>query len=248
MSHNKSDMIKKETIRLYDLLPQEENLRKSRLDIRDAIIEQNMRFFNYVATHTFLNNSYITFEDRLQSVVMHFCECWYWYRWENHYRTDLSFAVFYFPRISEMLKREFNEVKYSTRRGLCMEVGNQVGKHWGQVKLDDVEKANLPEAKLQSLRAIFGTLNPVDIEDIQPYLREKEPIELTIEITEYNDIKEMIIQELIYLGRPLSQKDFKRMSDMYFVEECDIENSYPSALEDLYCRLYDMQAIREEFE
>lgn len=248
MQNHKPEDIKRETLRLYDLLPQEENSRKSRLDIRDAIIDQNMRFFNYIATHTFLNNTYISFEDKLQSVVMHFCECWYWYKWEGHYRTDLSFAVFYFPRISEMLKRDFNEVKYSTRRTLCMEVGKQVGKHWGQVKLDDVEKANLPEHKLQSLRAMFGTLKPVDIEDVQPYLREQDSVELTIEVSESNDIKEILIQEIVYLGRPLKPKDFKRMSDMYFIEEDILVEAYQDALEELYCRLHDLQEIRKVFE
>ena len=242
------ESIKQETLKLYDKLPQDEESRIARLDIRDAIIEKNMRFFNYIATHTFLNNTYITLEDKIQAVVMHFCECWYWYKWEGHYRTDLSFAVFYFPRISEMLRRDFNEVKYSTRRRLCMEVGDQVGKHWGQVKLEDVEKANLPEHKLESLRAIFGTLNPVDIEDVQPYLREQSHIDLTLETTEYDDIKEMVVQEIIYLGRPLKIKDFKRMSEMYYVDENCIIEIYPSALEELYCRLQDLQEIRKVFE
>ena len=239
--------IKSATIKLYDKLPQDKESRSSMYDIRDQIIELNMPFFNYIATHTFLNNSYIEFSDRLQSVVMHFCECWYWYRWEGHYRTDLSFAVFYFPRISEMIKREFNEVKYSTRRTLCMEVGNQVGKHWGKVTLDDVDRADISPQKLESLKAMFGTLNPVNIEDLEYTIPAKADYCVDLEITEYDDIKEMIIQEMIHFERPLRKADIKRMSNMYGVDQDDIVNSYPIALEELYCRLQDIAEIRSVF-
>ena len=57
--------IKRKTNELYDSLPPEEEARKSRLYIRDAVFELNYNFFGYVATQTFINNNYINFSRRV---------------------------------------------------------------------------------------------------------------------------------------------------------------------------------------
>lgn len=46
--------IKEKTLALYALLPEDEEGRKARTDIRDKIIELNYAFFGYVASHTFI--------------------------------------------------------------------------------------------------------------------------------------------------------------------------------------------------
>ena len=114
----KRDSVKQKTRELYLSLPDELTARKARLDIRDQSIELNYTFFGYVASHTYIENNSITYEDKFQSALAHFCEIWWKYLWvgdETHrgYRQDLSFAVFFKPRIGEMIERELNEVKYS---------------------------------------------------------------------------------------------------------------------------------------
>ena len=148
--------VKQQTLELYDSLPQDKEERIKRLDVRDKVIELNYSFFGYVATTTFINNNFISYEDKFQSVVCHFCECWWWYKWAERYRTDLSFAVFFKPRLGEMLERELNEVKYSLRRALCMKVGEQLGKHWGKVKYDDLKHVSLPPDEMNSVKAVVG--------------------------------------------------------------------------------------------
>jgi hypothetical protein len=54
--------VKKRTIELYDSLPQDEEERKSRLDIRDEVIKLNYSFFGYVASRTYINNPSIEYE------------------------------------------------------------------------------------------------------------------------------------------------------------------------------------------
>ena len=162
------EYIKQRTLELYDSLPQDESNRKLRTDVRDEVIDLNYSFFGYIATHTYINNTSVTYEDKLQSALMHFCECWWWYKWKGNdkhkgYRQDLSFTVFFKPRIGEMIERELNEVKYSIRRSLCMEAGAQLGKHWAQVRYDDLSKVSMPPEKLNSLKAIFGTVYWADL-------------------------------------------------------------------------------------
>ena len=59
--------------------------------------------------------------------------------------------MFFRPRVSEMIERELNEVKYSIRRSLCMEAGAQLGKHWAKVTYDDLSHVKLPVDKMNSL-------------------------------------------------------------------------------------------------
>ena len=73
MSESKKEYITRRTLELYDMLPDDEEGRKARLDIRDEVIELNYSFFGYVASHTFINNSSVSYEDKLQSALTHFC-------------------------------------------------------------------------------------------------------------------------------------------------------------------------------
>lgn len=241
--------IKEKTIALYDQLPQDEEGRKARTDIRDQVIDLNYSFFGYVATHTFINNTSITYEDKLQSALCHFCECWWWYRWAERYRTDLSFAVFFKLRIGEMIERELNEVKYSIRRSLCMEVGEQIGKHWGQVKYEDLSdpKLKLSVDKMNSLKAIFGTLYFADLDDHVNFLEApKEYSSVVFNMDDkYNSIEELLIREMIDAESKLDDKKLLEISDMYGINFGTLKAKLIIAEKILYKRLKDNVDLNE---
>ena len=239
MSESRSEYVKRRTIELYDSLPIEEEARKARIDVRDEVIDLNYSFFGYVATHTFINNSSVTYEDKLQSALMHFLECWWWFRWPVRYRTDLSFAVFFKPRIAEMIERELNEVKYSVRRSLCMEAGKQLNKHWAQVKYEDLSQVDLPPDKMNSLKAIFGTLYWADLETHEMFI-EAAPYQPCIydDLSDkYNDIESLLIHELVDNEAPITDSQLQDMADMYCVPYESLKAAYPHALAKLYTML-----------
>ena len=242
------DYVKNRTIEIYDSLPQNKELRKQCTQARDEIIELNYTFFGYVASHTFINNSSIDYEDKFQSALMHFCECWWWYKWEGDethkgYRTDLSFSVFFKPRIGEMIERELNEVKYSVRRSLCMEVGAMIGKHWGQVKYEDLSdpRVQLPPNKMIALKAIFGSLYNADLEDFEMYFAapqtsKESPFENPT--TQYDSITELLIHDMIEESCKFNDDKLKKMSEIYGIPFYDLKKALPDAEKQLYDRLH----------
>lgn len=252
MSESKKEYITRRTLELYDMLPDDEEGRKARLDIRDEVIELNYSFFGYVASHTFINNSSVSYEDKLQSALTHFCECWWWFKWGKKYRTDLSFATFFKLRIGEMIERELNEVKYSTRRDLCMRVGNQLGKHWAQVKYDDLSdpRLNLPVDTMNSLKAIFGSLYVADISDHEMYLESSEKILDPFEhmTDKYDSIEDLLITEMVNEEKDLSDDDLMNMSEMYGISYKLLKQTLPIAKSKLYKKLQDEIALRQAFD
>lgn len=239
--------IKRQTIALYDQLPLDEEERKARLDIRDQIIELNYNFFGFVAAHTYINNSSISYEDKVQSCLSHFLECWWWFRWPVRYRTDLSFSVFFKPRLGEMIERELNDVKYSVRRSLCMEAGAQIGKHWGQVKYEDLAHVNLPADKLNALKAIFGTLYVADIEDHAMFLEAPDGrrSEFDNPSDKYDTIEELLVHEMIWREARLTQKMLVEIADMYTLDYAELKAKLPIAERELYRRLQEALDYKE---
>lgn len=236
--------IKARTLELYNSLPQLKAERIKRTDVRDQIIDLNYTFFGYVATKTFINNSSVTYEDKFQSALMHFCECWWWYLWdgdETHkgYRKDISFSVFYKPRIGEMIERELNEVKYSIRRTLCMEVGEQLHKHWGQVKYEDLAHVDLPPDKLATLKAMFGTLYTADIEDHEMYMPGHTHIYTEFEdpSDKFTSITELLVHDMIVYETKLDDAELLKMSDIYGISFDTLKAHLPEAEEQLYQKL-----------
>jgi len=244
----KNEQIKQRTRELYMSLPQELEARKARTDIRDQVLELNYTFFGFVASHTFVNNSSISYEDRFQSACMHFCEIWWQYLWQGDdthrgYRQDLSFSVFFKPRIQEMIGRELNTVKYSIRRSLCMEVGKLVGKHWGKVTYEDLfdPRVNLPADKMASLKAIFCTLRPADIEDYMVFI-ESPKHESSVEymITDnFDSIEELLVQEMLEIEEKITEDKLKEMAEIYQVDIEILRESLPAAEEILHRRLHE---------
>ena len=160
--------------------------------------------------------------------------------------------MFYRLRIGEMIERELNEVKYSIRRALCMEVGEQVGKHWGQVKYEDLSdpRLKLPVAKMNSLKAIFGSLYIADLETHEQFIA-AEPMgfsdfEKSLN-DNYEDISELLIREMVERERKLSNSDIAEIEEIYGIDQKTIKSKLSTAEKILYQRLTDSLDLRESF-
>ena len=235
--------IKERTIELYDSLPLDEESRKAQLHIRDEIIKLNYRFFGYVASRTFINNPSIEYEDKIQSAICNFCKCWWWYKFAPKYRTDLSFSSFFTLRLGEMIERDLNEVKYSIRRTLCMEAGAQLGKHWAQVRYDDLVKVNLPVDKMNSLKAMFGALYWADLSDHEAFLEAPEIIsDISEYLTDqYDSIEGLLIHEMVANERALTNDDLVQISELCCIDFIVLKAKLPVAMKQLYAKLKSAQ-------
>ena len=250
--------IKDRTKELYMSLPQNKEERMKRLDIRDQVIELNYTFFGYVASHTYVANTSITYEDKFQSALVHFCEIWWKYLWEGDetqrgYRTDLSFAVFFKPRVSEMIERELSEVKYSLRRALCMEVGAMLGKHWAKVTYEDLSdpRVVLPADKMNSLKSIFGVVYVADLAEHSVYIEAPQDFGSIETLTDdkfgEEDYVELLIQEMVQIEEKLTDKHLKEMSEVYQVDLDKLQEALPIAEATLYQRLKTRQDIQDTY-
>lgn len=233
---------KQRTIELYDYLPQtslEDRFKYT--DIRDAIVDLNYTFFGYIATHTFINNSSISYEDKFQSALLHFCEMWPKYRFAPKYRSDLSFAVFFKLRVGECIERELNEVKYSLRRSLCMEVGQQLGKHWGQVTYDDLKHVKLPPDKMQSLQAMFGSMYVADLDTHAMFIESKQEFtdEEELYTDNYDSLVDMLVHEMLVAEHKLEDKDLLDLAMMLDIPYDKLKSLLPEAEEKLHKTLLE---------
>lgn len=237
MAHYSKEYIKNRTIELYDMLPMDKEERIACTSIRDEITELNYSFFGYIASNTFIDNT--TYEDKLQTALCSFLGMWWKYKWAPKYRTDLSFAVFFKPRISEEIRRYLNPVSYTTRRTLCMKVAAQLGKHWSDVTYDDLSEVKLPMDDIIALKVILGAAYPVDLTDCEPFLVAPESSH-SIEdyhTTKYNTIEELLIQEMVETESPITDKKLHELAELYSMDYIDLKAALPRALDDLYKRL-----------
>lgn len=244
---------KQRTIELYDYLPQT-NLeeRRTYVDIRDAVIEMNYTFFGYIASHKFVNNSFISYEDKFQSALSHFCEMWEKYRFvTNRYRTDVAFGVFFKPRITECMEREFDEVKYSLRRTLCMEVGQQLGKHWAKVTYEDLSdpRVTLSGDKMASLQAMFGSMYVADLETHAMFIQSEEHHIDSSDLysDEYESLTDLLIHEMVELERMLTEKDLRNISTLLDIPYERLEGVFDEAKVKLHNTLIDRIDIQDTF-
>lgn len=236
-----NEQIKQKTIELYDQLPMELEARKASHEIRDQILELNYAFFGYVASHKFVNNQYISYEDKLNTAIYAWLTMWWKYRWTPKYRADLSFTVFFKPRITEVMERELDEVKYSVRRSLCMEVGNQLGKHWAKVTYEDLSNPELvlsPD-KMNSLKAIFGSLYSADLDTHELYIEAEKPDLFKHPSDNYDSIHDFLIHEMIEEESKLDDKKLREMADMYCLDFNELKKALPAAEADLYQKLHE---------
>jgi len=249
-SLSEAEYRKLRTIELYDYLPQTSlEDRAKYTDIRDAVVELNYTFFGYIASHKFINNSSVSYEDKFQSALFHFCEMWTKFKFAAKYRTDLSFAVFFKPRITECMERELDQVKYSLRRSLCMEVGNQLGKHWGKVTYDDLKLVDLPHEKMVALQAVFGSMYVADLETHAMFIESNEVDlgDFPAYSENYNSITDMLIHEMVTEERPLTDKDLKTLANLLDLPLEKLQNLLPEAMDKLHTQLLQRQDIIETF-
>ena len=255
-TQSQQSLIKQQTSDLYDTLSQELSVRVTQIDVRDKVIKLNYKFFGYVASHTFINNSYISYEDKFQSAVMHFCECWWKWKWqgdESHrgYRSDLSFSVFFKPRIGEMIERELNEVKYSIRRTLCMKVGDQLGKHWAQVTYKDLSdpRISISPSEMTTLKATFGSLYNADLETHGMYISDNSAISSFVDEdnTKFETIEELLVKEMIESEQKLSESKLRYISEVYSIDINVLKSKLPAAESMLYAKLKTQIMLNETF-
>lgn len=251
---NRIETIKARTHEIYDSLPQDFKERVSRLDARDELLEINNAFFYHLADPkvTYVNNHYVKYEDKVQQLKLAFCQEWWKYKFngdDEHrgYRDDLSFAVFFQPRLTEIMRRSFNEVKYSLRRKLLMKVGAMVDKHWGQVKYDDLmdKRVKLPTEEMHSLKAMFGSMYPAALTDFEMFLEADNGISGKGKyVTDrYDTVEELLVQEMLRLESDLSDRDLRHIGFLHDIRYEELKRIYPVAKETLYARLTDTGVV-----
>ena len=231
------DWIVKRTIELYDSLPMDKEARIACHDVRDEIIELNYTFFGYVASSTFVEN--VPYEDKFQTALMAFLGMWWKYKWTPKYRDDLSFAVFFKPRLSEEIRRYLSTVSYTQRRTVCMKAAKQLGKPWNSITYEDLSKVNLPADDMLALKCVLGAHMPVDLAECELFIGE-ESQEKGIEkyqTTMFDTIEELLIQETIEQEAQLTDKQLRNLADLYTLDFDEIKMLYPKALDRLYKRL-----------
>ena len=271
-SMDKNTWIKARTQELYDMLPQttlEE--RNTYTEIRDEIVSLNYSFFGYVAKGTYVTDPMATYEDKLQSAVLNFCQMWAKYKFspempksENNdnpkkvkkYRTDLSFAVFFKPRLSECIKRELNTIKYSLRRTVCMKAASQLGKHWGQITKEDISKVHLNPQEMRILESIFSTqyeaqYDEVTIPKTKSVIQDDFIVPYGIDgiYTEnYDELEDLIVHEMIENECKLDDAYLLKMAQMYDIPYVELVKARPLGEAKLKHQLEEYIDIQESFE
>ena len=266
----KADWIKARTQELYDMLPQttlEE--RNTYTDIRDEIIELNYSFFGYIAKNQYVTDPMATYEDKLQSALMNFCQMWAKYKFSpehddndteggkkvKKYRTDLSFAVFFKPRLSECIRRELNTIKYSLRRTICMKAAKQLGKPWGQITREDLPNVKLPQQEMQILESIFTTRYDNTYEDVSASKNKSSQDDFVVPYgiegiyTEaYDDIEDLIVHEMIEQESKLDDAYLLKMSQLYGIPYDELEKARPLGELKLKLQLEEFLDVKDAFE
>ena len=261
---NKKEWVKLRTQELYDMLPQttlEE--RNACTEIRDEIIELNYSFFGYVAKNQYVTDPMATYEDKLQSALISFCDgMWAKYKFcpetdnpeVKKYRSDLSFAVFFKPRLSECIRREFNTIKYSLRRQVCMKAAAQVGKHWGQITKEDLANVSLSPQEMQVLEAIFSTQYDTPFEDTAAKVKSGSSDFIApngidnIYTEDYDSLEDLIVHEMIEQESKLDDAYLLKMAQMYGIPYVELEKARPLGELKLKRLLEDCISIKETFE
>ena len=233
------EYIKQRTQELYDSLPMDLEERKKCIAVRDEVIQLNYKFFGFVASNTIVEGA--DYEDKLQTALMSFMTMWWKYKWTPKYRADLTFAVFFKPRISEEIRRYLSPISYTVKRTLCMKVAAQLGKRWQDVCYDDIQKVDLPPEDITTLKIILGSTMPSDISEYSQIIAsDTTPEDRNIEkymTVKYDTIEEMLIQEMIERESRLTDKDLYGISEMLGIDFDILKATLPKAMETLHKRL-----------
>lgn len=256
-SMSKNEWVKARTQELYDMLPQttlEERMQYT--DIRDEIIALNYSFFGYIAKKQVVTDPMATYEDKLQSALTNFCQMWAKYKFAPEYRTDLSFAVFFKPRLSECVRRELNIIKYSLRRTVCMKAAKQLGKKWTEITKEDIQNVQLDQQDMHILETIFNTRNNASYDDSEGGVKLKNQqlgfaasygID-DIYTENYDSLEDLIVHEMIEAESKLEDADLLKMSELYGIPFCDLQKARPLGEEKLKTMLEEYMDIQDAFE
>ena len=264
----KAEWVKARTQELYDMLPQTTLAeRNTYTEIRDEIIELNYSFFGYVAKNQYVTDPLVTYEDKLQSALLNFCDMWAKYKFcpernegtdgkkIKKYRTDLSFAVFFKPRLSECIRRELNTIKYSLRRQICMKAAAQLGKPWGQLTKEDIPKVKLSPEEMQILEAIFSTQYDAPFEDNGVANTKPGQSEFIVSYgidniyTEnYDDLEDLIVHEMIEQESKLDDAYLLKMAQMYDISFAELVKARPLGELKLKRQLEEYLDVKDTFE
>ena len=245
------DYVKLRTLELYTYLPQDSLEHRFQFtDIRDEILELNYKLLCWIAANTFVANTSATYEDKVQSCILHFCEIWHKFKFASKYRTDLSFAVFFKPRLSEEIQRELNLVKYSIERTLKMEAGAQLGKFWSKVTYEDLKDVHLPEDKMKALQAMFGVLYWADL-DVHSLYQRADGIKNygaeALYSDNYDSLPGLLVHEMVEQESLLDDKALLKISEINDIPYDELEQARPIAEEKLKKYLIDKISVTDTF-
>ena len=255
---SKKDWIKARTQELYDMLPQttlEE--RNTHTEIRDEIIELNYSFFGYVAKNQYVTDPMATYEDKFQSALTNFCQMWAKYKFAPEYRTDLSFAVFFKPRLSECIRRDLNTVKYSLRRTVCKKAAEQLNKPWGKLTKEDIGKVKLTPQEMSVLEVIFSTQYDTTYEeDTHLGIKFKvTPSEFStsqgiddIYTEQYDALEDLIVHEMIEQESKLDDEYLLKMAQLYDIPFAELVKARPIGEQKLKYQLEEYMDIKDTFD
>lgn len=247
-----AEEIKNRTNFLYDSLPLEEEARKSRVDIRNEVIQLNYEFFKFVASRSHPIGNHFDFEDKLNSGIIYFCNVWHQYRWEGHTRMDLCFSTYFYPRVYKGLYQDLSDVKYTPKRNLARKIAKQLGKSWTDVHKDDLSNPNLHLSPIDRKYAetLFEIPNVKSLEEVTIFISNgTNEISIADQLTdEYDSIEELLIHEMICNEKKLSNGALQKLSDMFCLSFEDLLAARPVAEEMLLERLKESQFLKDTFD
>lgn len=260
--YDKNELVKAKTIELYDKLPMTSlEDRKACTDIRDEIIELNYSYFVYLAKKLYVDNPSVTFDDKLQTILSNFCILWPEWRFPKinkygQYRDykNLSFAVFFKPRLFETSRRELNVIKYSLRRSLCSKAASMLNKEkWADVTKEDIAKLDLPQNELDILERIFNSRYTKDIDKPEAGTVIK-TTQLAVDTVEelytenYDSVVDLIVHEMIEQESKLSDSHLLKMSNLYTIPYNELLEARPLGEAKLKQKLEEAISLQSVFE
>ena len=234
---------------LYSYLPQtslEDRLKYT--DIRDEVVYLNYKFFGYVASHVYIKSTHVSYEDKFQSALMNFCTMWHKFKYEKKYRTDLSFSVFFKPRLSECVYRELVTVKHTVNRGLKMEAASQLGIHYSKLTYDDLSKVSMRPDRMAALKAVFHADYEEDLDTAAIFVPDTysdvSTYEQDLYSDKYNDVEHVIMNEMIEKEKMLTLDDLFELSDVTGIDVSDLKQAQPKAEKLLYDELTSIVEVQ----
>ena len=176
------------------------------------------------------------------------------YKWDGtggngrYYRNDLSFATFFKPRLSSLIRNDLQEISYTTRRTTLIKIGNLLNKKWTEVVLEDLEKVEISPIDMNIARMVLDPNCRINFDyEMTFYSQEMQDSSYTMSNSdEYDSIEEMLIHETIEKGDKLTSKELRHLAEILELNYKELIEIYPKTLDILTQRLKD--SIKEHYE